>query len=79
MGVVVPAFVEWTWETFGRLVRLNSEVWEKNVGSRRCLEKAGFVVEGRRNCGFLKHGRLQDAVLLGMLRPGMDAEERSSG
>lgn len=72
MSAVVPAFVDWTWTTFGRLVRMNGEVWEANGGSRMVLEKAGFVVEGRRKWGFMKNGVLGDALILGMLRPGME-------
>lgn len=71
MGLVVPAFVQWTWKTFGRLIRLNAEVNARNMGSRMCLEKAGFVVEGRKKWGFVKNGVLGDEVLLGMLRPGV--------
>ena len=75
MSCVVPAFVDWGWRTFGRLVRINAEVYERNVGSRRCLEKAGLVIEGRRRLGFVKNGILSDAVDMGMLRPGMEVPE----
>lgn len=72
MGIVVPAFVEWTWRTFGILIRLNAHVSATNVGSRRCLEKAGFREEGRKKWGFVKNGVLNDEVLLGCLRPGSE-------
>ena len=62
MSAVVPAFVEWSWRTFGRLVRLNADVMEGNRGSWRVLEKAGFV----------KNGVLGEEVSLGMVRPGME-------
>ena len=76
MGVVVPASVEWSWRTFGVLVRLNAEVNTGNVGSRRTLEKAGFQVEGERKWAFVKNGVLGDVVFMGMVRPGaMDREE----
>jgi RimJ/RimL family protein N-acetyltransferase len=71
MSLVVPAFVDWGWRTFGRLVRIHAEVYERNGGSRRCLEKAGFVTEGRRKMAFVKNGILSNDVLLGMLRPGI--------
>lgn len=70
MSVVVPAFVDWTWRTFGVLLRLDAEVSANNVGSRRCLEKAGFVEEGRKKCGLVKNGVLRDNIFMGMLRPG---------
>ena len=75
MGVVVPAFVEWGWRTFGRLVRINAEVREDNAGSRRCLEKAGFVIEGRKKMAMVKMGVFQDEIMLGMLRPGIENSE----
>lgn len=71
MGAVVPAFVQWAWRTFGILVRLEAEIYERNVGSRRIVEKAGFVEEGRRKCALVKNGMLLDAVLYGLLRPGI--------
>lgn len=69
MSALVPAFVQWTWGTFGILVRLNAAVNEANVGSRRVLEKAGFVVEGRRRDAVCKEGRVGAEVMLGALRP----------
>lgn len=75
MGRVAPAFVEWGWKTFERLVRINGLVYERNVASRRCLEKAGLVLEGRRKMGLVKNGVFGDEVIMGMLRPGMDGSE----
>ena len=73
MGLVVPAFVDWGWRTFGRLIRLNAECVAQNVGSRKVLEKVGFVVEGKQRFGFVKNGTFGDAVFLGMLRPGLES------
>ncbi|KAK3706369.1 hypothetical protein LTR37_012747 [Vermiconidia calcicola] len=79
MGIAVPAFVEWTWRTFSTvLMRLNAEVSEANVGSRKVLEKAGFVVEGRRKWAFVKNGAVGDSVFLGMLRPGVEEDNGES-
>ena len=75
MGVVVPAFVDWGWRTFGRLVRINAEVKEDNVASRRSLEKAGLVVEGRRKMAFVKNGKFENEIMMGMLRPGVEESE----
>lgn len=69
MSVVVPAFVDWTWRTFGILMRLNAEVSAVNAGSLKCLQKAGFTEEGRKKCAFVKNGIIFDEVSLGMLRP----------
>ena len=68
MGVVVPAFVEWAWRTFGRLVRINACVVVNNVGSKKALERAGLVEEGRKRWAFVKNGVLRDEVLMGMVR-----------
>jgi RimJ/RimL family protein N-acetyltransferase len=70
MSAVVPAFVDWGWRTFGILIRMNGEVYAGNAGSQKCLEKAGFVIEGRKKWAGVKNGVLGDEVLLGMLRPG---------
>ncbi|KAK5175198.1 uncharacterized protein LTR77_000335 [Saxophila tyrrhenica] len=70
MSAVAPAFVEWAWQTFGILMRLNGEVAAGNVGSRRCLEKAGFKEEALKKQAFVKDGVIHDEVHLGMLRPG---------
>jgi [ribosomal protein S5]-alanine N-acetyltransferase len=74
MGVIIPAFIDWTWRTFGFIIRINAEISANNVGSRKCLEKAGLVVEGRKKMSFIKNGVLGDTILLGMIRPGFEHE-----
>ncbi|KAK4635170.1 hypothetical protein CLAFUW4_01469 [Fulvia fulva] len=69
MSTIVPAFVQWTWKTFGILVRLNGEVGELNKGSAALLGKAGFVVEGRRENAVFKNGKLESVIMFGALRP----------
>jgi RimJ/RimL family protein N-acetyltransferase len=69
MSRVIPAFVEWTWSTFGILVRLNGLVTESNAGSSRLLEKAGFVLEGRREDAICKNGHICAELMYGALRP----------
>lgn len=75
MSAVVPAFVDWTWNTFGILVRLNAEVYERNIGSRRCLEKAGFEFEGIKKCAYMKNGLIGNAVVLGAIRHRMESND----
>jgi [ribosomal protein S5]-alanine N-acetyltransferase len=70
MSAVVPAFVEFTWRTFGVLIRLNGSVIEGNIGSLKCLQKAGFEVEGTKKWAVVKNGVVGNEVLLGALRPG---------
>ena len=74
MGVVVPAFVDWGWKTFGMLVRMDAEVHAWNSGSQKCLEKAGFLVEGKKRFAFVKNGVLGDSVVLGMIRPDFEGD-----
>lgn len=61
--------MQWAWDTFEILVRVNSETSGENVGSQSVLKKAGFVFEGRRVNAICKNGRLQDALMFGALRP----------
>ena len=77
MSAVVPAFVKWAFDTFEILVRFEADVYDRNVGSRKCLEKAGFEVEGVRRCRYLKNGVVGDEVMLGIVRSGFGEEERS--
>ena len=69
MSKVVPAFVDWTFQTFGILIRLNAETYEKNVASGKVLEKAGFRFEGRRPDMVCKDGVTGAELMWGALRP----------
>lgn len=69
MSKIVPAFVDWAWKTFDILIRLNASCNEANEGSARCLKKAGFVFEGRREAMNCKCGQLQAELMYGALRP----------
>lgn len=69
MKQVVPAFVQWTWETFDILIRLNGETAEDNLGSAALLKGAGFQLEGRRPNMIWKKGVVQTALMWGALRP----------
>ncbi len=72
MSAVVPAFVAWAWKTFGILVRIEAEVYDRNAYSRRILEKAGFQYEGTKKWAYLKNGVIGDVVILGLTRPDME-------
>ncbi|KAF2172893.1 hypothetical protein M409DRAFT_62552 [Zasmidium cellare ATCC 36951] len=69
MSKAVPPFIQWAWDTFGVLARVNGEVNAENKGSASILKKAGFVVEGHRSNGAFKNGEFVDLVILGMVRP----------
>lgn len=76
MGTVAPAFVEWVFETFEIVVRIEAGVYDRNKGSQRVLQKAGFVVEGWRRCRYVKNGIVGDEMMHGLVRPGFEKEEK---
>ena len=58
----VTAFADWAFDNFDHLLRLEAEVFEGNVASGRVLEKAGFVLEGRRKMAIEKSGTVMDSL-----------------
>jgi len=48
--------------------KLTAKVVAGNGGSERCLQKCGFVQEGRLRGQILKHGELSDLTLWGLLK-----------
>lgn len=69
MSRVVPAFVDWSWRTFGILARINAEVAEGNLASAKLLQKSGLKLEGRRERQICKGGVFKNALMFGALRP----------
>lgn len=69
MSRLLPAFVQWSWETFGVLIRVSAETAEGNPASGRVLQKAGFVLEGRRPDMACKNGVVGAELMWGVLRP----------
>lgn len=65
----VPAFVDWSWRTFGILARINAEVAEGNLASAKLLQKSGLKLEGRRERQICKGGVFKNALMFGALRP----------
>jgi [ribosomal protein S5]-alanine N-acetyltransferase len=65
------AFVKWIWETFPKIVRLDAEVYDFNVGSGKVLKKAGFEHLTTLKCGVWKDGKLAGLELWGLVRPGL--------
>ncbi|KAF2214606.1 hypothetical protein CERZMDRAFT_94999 [Cercospora zeae-maydis SCOH1-5] len=69
MSRIAPAFVEWSWATFGILARINAEVVEENLASAKLLQKCGLKIEGRCERKICKDGVFKNALILGALRP----------
>jgi len=57
-------------EAFERfdIVRIYAEPFAENIGSRRVLEKNGFVLEGTMKMGAYKNGRFLDYCVYGLLK-----------
>jgi len=68
---VVGAFVEWIWERFPKIVRVEAEVYEFNGGSGRVLGKVGFVHEGTLRGAVWKDGKVAGLEVWGMVRKGL--------
>ncbi|KAL4815464.1 acyl-CoA N-acyltransferase [Aspergillus spinulosporus] len=71
----VEEFVRWVFgrEEFAHVVRLDAEVFDGNEGSKRVLEKAGFVCEGRRRCAVEKAGVVLDTCIYAFVRRDLKA------
>ena len=68
---VVGAFVEWIWERFPKIVRVEAEVYEFNGQSGRVLGKVGFVHEGTLRGAVWKDGKVAGLEVWGMVRKGV--------
>ncbi|CBF85237.1 hypothetical protein AN1621.2 [Aspergillus nidulans FGSC A4] len=66
----VEEFVRWIFsrDEFAHVVRLDAEVFDGNEGSKRVLEKAGFVFEARRRCAVEKGGVVLDTFTYAVIR-----------
>ncbi|RMY46436.1 hypothetical protein D0865_09289 [Hortaea werneckii] len=69
MSGLLPGFLQWAWRTFGVLIRVSAETAESNPRSGRVLQKAGFVLEGRRPDMACKNGVVTAELMWGVLRP----------
>lgn len=65
----VRAVSGYAFQTFD-LVRLEAFVFEWNPASRRVLEKAGYVLEGRLRRSVTKEGSTMDSFLYALVREG---------
>ena len=50
------------------LERIYAEIFAPNTGSRRALEKAGFLFEGTLKNSICKNGRLMDSLVYALLK-----------
>ena len=69
-GIMAEAVRQICREAFDRfdILRIFAEPFAENLGSRRVLEKVGFVCEGTMRMGVYKNGRVQSDCMYGLLR-----------
>ncbi|WP_325200086.1 GNAT family N-acetyltransferase [Oscillibacter sp.] len=69
-GVMTEAVRQICREAFDRfdILRIFAEPFAENLGSRRVLEKAGFLCEGTMRRGVYKNGRVQSYCIYALLR-----------
>lgn len=76
-GIMTRAVRQVCREAFERfdIVRIFAEPFEKNAGSRRVLEKAGFIYEGIMRSGVCKNGVVQSYCMYSLLRGELESTE----
>jgi RimJ/RimL family protein N-acetyltransferase len=67
MSGVVRAVTHYAFETFD-LAHVFAGTFERAAGSRRVLEKAGFILEGRLRQHVTKNGETMDDFIYGIVR-----------
>ncbi|KAK4202234.1 acyl-CoA N-acyltransferase [Triangularia verruculosa] len=68
MTLVLKEFINWTWEQFPTIRRLEAMTYSFNEGSKRVLTNAGFVKEGVKREAVRKGDKVWDMVIFGLLR-----------
>lgn len=70
-GIMTAAIRQVCAEAFKRydIIRIYAEPFARNAGSRRALEKAGFVLEGTLRQSVWKSGVPEDSCIYALLRP----------
>lgn len=74
-GIMSAAVAQICQKAFTRwdIVRIFAEPFSGNIGSRRVLEKNGFLLEGVMKNGVFKNGELLDYCMYALLRPDISA------
>lgn len=69
----VGAAIQWMFETWPTLYRIEASVYSRNEGSVKVLKKAGFLEEGTKKGAAEKDGKIQDEVMFGLRRQDLEA------
>ncbi len=65
----VALLIEYAWDTFKGVVRIEAPIFKRNVGSKRVLEKNGFEVEGILRKAYIdREGSIEDAMILSLIK-----------
>lgn len=69
-GIITEAIKLMTEKLFKRfdIVRLYAEPYEKNIGSRKALEKAGFKLESIKEKSVFKNGEIMNSCIYVIIR-----------
>ena len=57
------------------ILRIYAEPFSSNIGSRRVLEKSGFVLEGIMRSNAVKDGKVRDMAMYSIIKAGNDKNE----
>src|SRR4029078_9643353 len=74
---VLRAVTDYAWATLD-VIRLEAGVFSWNPASARVLEKAGYTLEGRLRQAVVKHGRVGDRLIYGIVGPSTFPSLRTS-
>ncbi len=69
-GIITQAITMICQKVFddGDIIRIYAEPFAPNIGSRRALEKAGFILEGIKKRSVYKNGQLLDSCIYALLK-----------
>ncbi|MGE5317002.1 MAG: GNAT family N-acetyltransferase [Chloroflexota bacterium] len=71
MTKVIRIFTEFLFESFD-INRVYAEPFARNIGSRRSLEKAGFILEAVLRKSVIKNGIIEDSCIYSMLKENLN-------
>jgi ribosomal-protein-alanine N-acetyltransferase len=73
ISLILPPFLQWTWEAYPHVNRIEASVYAGNEPSGRALKRVGFELEGRLRNKVWKNEKVMDLLVFGLLR---EEEER---
>lgn len=68
MTEVLVEYSKWLFKTYPQVNRLEGGIFSGNEGSRKMVEKAGWVYEGTRRKAAVKNGEVFDILVYSLLR-----------